>query len=165
MMGLMALVLNLDINFSSTTLFQWHLLAVSTVAFMPFCIIDEAWKMCLRLQVRISVTFLKGWPVIKRVRLCFASKPQVTMSYRPMDRNGIDVSLIPVFANVVVRLQVVSSAFVSNFCHHVSQEDFDYWPQLTTCQEKMVDNAMELSIVQVNQSLIYSFVVCIMFYL
>jgi Ca2+-dependent lipid-binding protein len=71
------------------------------------CINDVAINMCLRSQVRVSVKFLKGWPVVGRVRLCFASKPKVTMSYRPMDRNGIDVSLIPVLANMVVSFWVV----------------------------------------------------------
>lgn len=83
---------------------QWPVGAVSRYCDIHvLCKIDEASiKFRVRLQVRISVKFLKGWPVIGRVRLCFASKPQVTMSYRPIDRNGIDVSLIPVFANVVV---------------------------------------------------------------
>ncbi|XP_024399018.1 uncharacterized protein [Physcomitrium patens] len=67
--------------------------------------------------VRISVKFLESWPVVGRLRLCFTSKPLVSMSYRPMDKNGIDVSLIPVIANVV---------------------------------EKMVDNALELSVVEPN---------------
>lgn len=71
------------------------------------CIDDVALNLCLRLQVRISVKFLKGWPVVGRVRLCFTSKPQVTMSYRPIDRNGIDVSLIPFVANIVVSFWAV----------------------------------------------------------
>lgn len=68
----------------------------------------------LRLQVKISVKFLKGWPVVGRVRLCFASTPQVTMSYKPYNKNFPDVSLIPVVANLVVSFQGMSSASTSN---------------------------------------------------
>jgi len=49
----------------------------------------------VRLQVKISMKFLNGWPVVGRVRLCFASTPQLTMSYKPYNKNFLDVSLIP----------------------------------------------------------------------
>lgn len=66
----------------------------------------------MSLQVKISVKFLNGWPVVGRVRLCFASIPQVTMSYKLYYLP--DMSLFPGVDNLVVSFQGMSSASVSD---------------------------------------------------
>ncbi|KAG0559689.1 hypothetical protein KC19_10G123500 [Ceratodon purpureus] len=52
-------------------------------------------------KVRITVKFLTGWPVVGRVRICFASTPEVNMTYRPYYRNFPDASLMPGVENLV----------------------------------------------------------------
>ena len=60
---------------------------------MTFNLNEATLSMEVGLQVRISVKFLKGWPVVRRVRFCFASVPVVTMSYKPFSQSFPDVSL------------------------------------------------------------------------
>jgi len=51
--------------------------------------------------VKFSIKFVEGWPVIGRVRFCFAQAPTVNMTARTIYKKGVDVSLIPGLANWV----------------------------------------------------------------
>lgn len=55
-------------------------------------------------QVKFSVQFVKGWPVLGRVRFCFANTPIVDMTARPNFKNGLDMRFIPGAANWLVLL-------------------------------------------------------------
>jgi Ca2+-dependent lipid-binding protein len=41
------------------------------------------------------VKFVNGWPVLGRIRFCFAQLPYVQMTARPLSKGGIDVTYIP----------------------------------------------------------------------
>lgn len=53
-------------------------------------------------QAKISVKFVKGWPAVGRVRLCFAHPPDVTLTARPMTKKGMDMNSVPGAANWLV---------------------------------------------------------------
>lgn len=56
-------------------------------------------KLYMKGTVKFSVKFLKGWPVLGRVRFSFEHTPTVTMTARPYNKNGIDMKIIPGAAN------------------------------------------------------------------
>jgi Ca2+-dependent lipid-binding protein len=47
------------------------------------------------LQVKIAVKFVDGWPVIGRIRFCFAHPPYIQMTASPLYKGGIDVTYFP----------------------------------------------------------------------
>jgi Ca2+-dependent lipid-binding protein len=46
-------------------------------------------------QVKIAVKFVDGWPVIGRIRFCFAHPPYIQMTASPLYKGGIDVTYFP----------------------------------------------------------------------
>ncbi|KAG0583050.1 hypothetical protein KC19_3G105100 [Ceratodon purpureus] len=56
-------------------------------------------KLYMKGTVKFSVKFVKGWPVLGRVRFSFETTPTVDMIARPYNKNGIDMRIIPGAAN------------------------------------------------------------------
>jgi hypothetical protein len=52
-------------------------------------------KLHIEGKVKIAVKFANGWPVIGRIRFCFAHPPYVQMTARPMYKGMMDVTYIP----------------------------------------------------------------------
>jgi hypothetical protein len=48
------------------------------------------------------VKFVNGWPVLGRIRFCFAQLPYVQMAARPLYKGGIDVTYFPGAASWLV---------------------------------------------------------------
>lgn len=69
----------------------------------------------LHLQVKFSIKFVEGWPVIGRVRFCFAQAPTVNMTARTIYKKGVDVSLIPGLANWVVNFYFTTTSSLHFF--------------------------------------------------
>lgn len=69
----------------------------------------------LHLQVKFSIKFVEGWPVIGRVRFCFAQAPTVNMTARTIYKKGVDVSLIPGLANWVVNFYFHNHKLITLF--------------------------------------------------
>ncbi len=49
---------------------------------------------------------MDGWPVIGRIRVCFATAPFLQMTARPLFNAGVDVTEIPGIAQWMVHLLV-----------------------------------------------------------
>lgn len=52
-------------------------------------------NLCLKGKVKAGIKFKNGWPVIERLRVCFATAPHVQMTIHPLYNNGVDVSELP----------------------------------------------------------------------
>jgi Ca2+-dependent lipid-binding protein len=53
---------------------------------------------------------VNGWPVIGRIRFCFAHPPYVQMTARPMYKGMMDVTYIPGAASwLVINITLLSS--------------------------------------------------------
>ncbi|CAM6033293.1 unnamed protein product [Sphagnum compactum] len=52
-------------------------------------------KLHIEGKVKVAVKFVNGWPVLGRIRFCFAQLPYVQMTACPLYRGGIDVTYIP----------------------------------------------------------------------
>ncbi|XP_024389724.1 uncharacterized protein [Physcomitrium patens] len=52
-------------------------------------------KLYIKGTVKFSVKFEKGWPILGRVRFCFANAPYIDMTARPYAKKGIDMRIIP----------------------------------------------------------------------
>jgi Ca2+-dependent lipid-binding protein len=49
-------------------------------------------------KVRIGIKFVKGWPLIGRIRLCFATAPYVQVTACPLFNSGVDIAELPLIA-------------------------------------------------------------------
>lgn len=61
-------------------------------------------NLCLKGKVKAGIKFKNGWPVIERLRVCFATAPHVQMTIHPLYNNGVDVSELPGIAQWMDRL-------------------------------------------------------------
>ncbi|KAH9544347.1 hypothetical protein CY35_13G114600 [Sphagnum magellanicum] len=52
-------------------------------------------KLHIEGKVKIAVKFVDGWPVIGRIRFCFAHPPYIQMTASPLYKGGIDVTYFP----------------------------------------------------------------------
>ncbi|KAL0906200.1 hypothetical protein M5K25_024674 [Dendrobium thyrsiflorum] len=59
-------------------------------------------------KVLVGVKFLRQWPFIGRVRMCFAEKPYFQMTVKPIFNHGIDVTEIPGIAGWLDNLLAVA---------------------------------------------------------
>ncbi|KAG0608752.1 hypothetical protein M758_8G129600 [Ceratodon purpureus] len=55
-------------------------------------------------KMKIGVKFRDGWPVIERIRVCFAEAPYMDMECHPIYNSGVDVSELPGIASYLDRL-------------------------------------------------------------
>lgn len=51
----------------------------------------------------MGVKFLRQWPFIGRVRLCFAEPPYFQMTVKPIFGHGVDVTELPGISGWLVR--------------------------------------------------------------
>ena len=54
------------------------------------------------LQVLVGVRFLRYWPYIGRLRVCFAEPPYFQMTVKPIFSHGLDVTELPGIAGWLV---------------------------------------------------------------
>ena len=73
------------------------------------------------LQVLVGVRFLRQWPFIGRVRVCFVEPPYFQMTVKPLFGHGLDVTELPGISGWLVSL----SSLV--YCFHLAKKIF-YFP-------------------------------------
>lgn len=54
------------------------------------------------LKVLVGVKFLRDWPYLGRIRLCFAEPPYFQMTVKPIFTHGLDVTELPGIAGWLV---------------------------------------------------------------
>jgi Ca2+-dependent lipid-binding protein len=59
------------------------------------------------MQVLVGVKFVRGWPFLGRVRLCFVEPPYFQMTVKPLINHGFDVTEFPGISGWLVRLSVI----------------------------------------------------------
>ncbi|KAK6134490.1 hypothetical protein DH2020_031772 [Rehmannia glutinosa] len=55
-------------------------------------------------KVLVGVKFLRGWPFISRLRVCFAGPPYFQMTVKPIFTHGLDVTELPGIAGWIDKL-------------------------------------------------------------
>ena len=58
-------------------------------------------------QVLVGVRFLRQWPFIGRVRVCFVEPPYFQMTVKPLFGHGLDVTELPGISGWLVSLPVL----------------------------------------------------------
>ncbi|KAK6157453.1 hypothetical protein DH2020_011701 [Rehmannia glutinosa] len=58
-------------------------------------------------KVLVGVKFLRGWPFISRLRVCFAGPPYFQMTVKPIFTHGLDVTELPGIAGWIPNMLVV----------------------------------------------------------
>jgi hypothetical protein len=53
------------------------------------------WNFFLFMQILVGVKFLRQWPFLGRVRVCFVEPPYFQMTVKPIFGHGLDVTEIP----------------------------------------------------------------------
>jgi len=69
-------------------------------------------------QVLVGVRFLRQWPFIGRVRVCFVEPPYFQMTVKPLFGHGLDVTELPGISGWLVSL----SSLV--YCFHFAKKYF-----------------------------------------
>jgi Ca2+-dependent lipid-binding protein len=59
------------------------------------------------MQVLVGVKFVRGWPFLGRVGLCFVEPPYFQMTVKPLINHGFDVTEFPGISGWLVRLSVI----------------------------------------------------------
>nr|POE51074.1 c2 domain-containing protein [Quercus suber] len=59
-------------------------------------------------KVLIGVKFIRGWPFISRLRVCFAEPPYFQMTIKPLFNHGLDVTEVPGIAGWLDKLLSVA---------------------------------------------------------
>ena len=59
------------------------------------------------LQILVGVKFVRSWPFLGRVRLCFVEPPYFQMTVKPLINHGLDVTEFPGISGWLVRLSCV----------------------------------------------------------
>lgn len=82
---------------------------------------NQIWSFCFVFsffcQVLVGVKFLRTWPYLGRLRVCFAEPPYFQMTVKPIFNHGVDVTEVPGIAGWLVS---VSSIFSRWFCFLLS---------------------------------------------
>lgn len=58
-------------------------------------------------QVLVGVRFLRQWPFIGRVRVCFVEPPYFQMTVKPLFGHGLDVTELPGISGWLVSMPVL----------------------------------------------------------
>jgi len=65
--------------------------------------------------VLVGVKFLRSWPFISRLRVCFAEPPYFQVTVKPIFNHGLDVTEVPGIAGWLVSMPF--SYLVSSACY------------------------------------------------
>jgi Ca2+-dependent lipid-binding protein len=62
-------------------------------------------RVCM--QVLVGVRFLRQWPFIGRVRVCFVEPPYFQMTVKPLFGHGLDVTELPGISGWLVSMTIL----------------------------------------------------------
>ena len=64
------------------------------------------------LQILVGVKFVRSWPFLGRVRLCFVEPPYFQMTVKPLINHGLDVTEFPGISGWLVRFSCIIVFFL-----------------------------------------------------
>lgn len=110
------------------------------------------------LQLLIGIKFLRRWPFLGRVRVCFVEPPYFQMTIKPIFTHGLDVTVLPGIAGwlVYVLSLLKQNQFWIPSDYYYSTPSFCVYFICMTCsfvysvsQEKLLSIAFEQTLVEV----------------
>ncbi|CAO2836441.1 unnamed protein product [Amaranthus hypochondriacus] len=103
------LVLELGLNFLTADDMS-AILAAKLRKRLGFGIVAKMHLTCMHVEgkVLVGVKFLRSWPFIGRLRICFAEPPYFQMTVKPIFNHGLDVTELPGIAGWLDKLLAVA---------------------------------------------------------
>lgn len=98
------------------------------------------------MQILVGVKFVRSWPFLGRVRLCFVEPPYFQMTVKPLIGHGLDVTEFPGISGWLVILLYHNFRFsnVSEFVFYWSLGPLEFF------QDKLMDTAFGQTLVEVR---------------
>ena len=114
------------------------------------------------LQILVGVKFVRSWPFLGRVRLCFVEPPYFQMTVKPLINHGLDVTEFPGISGWLVRFSCI---IIFSYCIIGDSVSYSSLGLLGFFfQDKLMDTAFGQTLVEVRFLLRSTIFVCFAFF-